>query len=759
MLLGGCPDRKPTPEKAPGPAESAVQADAPAQAATSVTESVSLLETAGSCEFWHEGLALDLGDPATAARRRFSPVSLEDVERVDRQGSRFAQIGASKVTYDFWLTEPQKATYIAARVHGTGSARMAAYVDGKRLGAARLKQGETRLIEIGPRDLELAPGRHRLTLSFSRRRSVPRIGGGTGITSFAEVDWVRIGDSRPLRATDAPPKRDSSITDVVLEEKPRRSVTLRERSSWRCPVWVQPNTRLRLSLGLWGPGEGTAEVLVARDEEEPVSLGEHKLGGEDPETPGWIELDESLAAYDGHLVELRLETREVTRGARVAFGEPRLERKTEPVPPAVTQKARRAVVVVLSGLSRVHKPPSGRNAGLPSLTHLSKEAVVFSGYRTPTTVPSAVMATLLTGRAPRAHALEDGVATLPDSVGTLAQSIKAESGHAAFFTGVPDSFAVYGLDRGWGTYAAISPVTDAPATRPLELAQKWLEENLTADGPQLVVVHLRGGHPPFDISRDRARELPPAEYGGFLDARRSAIQLAEVRGRHPVRLRKMPDEDWTRLAVLQKEALGKQDRELGSFFRWLKQEGAWDDTLVVVLGDVGAGERPDIPFAPAAPLSEARLHVPLLVKLPHGELGGQETNAPVTTVDVSYTLLAALGVDPELSQPSDDLRSVAAGRVPVVGRPLEATLGFEYSTRAESWLLSGTFGKVPKLCHLASDPACVNDTFDEHPITARALWQWTYDIENGDRKDAPKRAAAEMDRDAQAALTVWGAAQ
>src|SRR5690606_12436381 len=131
----------------------------------------------------------------------------------------------------------------------------------------------------------------------------------------------------------------------------------------------------------------------------------------------------------------------------------------------------------------------------------------------------------------------------------------------------------------------------------------------------------------------------PLEYGGDLDPRRAGLQLAAVRGRPRPQLRKLLDEDWTRLHAMQRAALEKQHVALARMFRWLQDEQLWDDSLVVVIGDVTAGEAPEVPFAPHAPLSEERMHAPLLIKWPGGAMAAHEVSQPVTTVDLSATLL------------------------------------------------------------------------------------------------------------------------
>jgi hypothetical protein len=180
------------------------------------------------------------------------------------------------------------------------------------------------------------------------------------------------------------------------------------------------------------------------------------------------------------------------------------------------------------------------------------------------------------------------------------------------------------------------------------------------------------------------------------------------------------------------------------------------------MGDVAPGEPPEVPYDPAGALEESRLLVPLLVKFPRGELGGKEVGSAVTAVDVWRTIMDALGLKVPEGAASVDLYDVAVGREPLQGRALVATLGNHYATRAGMWLLSGDFGRPPRLCQLDVDPACVADVFDRHALAGDALWRWTFDSESPPDSTAPRalplqrREPASIDPDTAAALTVWG---
>ena len=126
---------------------------------------------------------------------------------------------------------------------------------------------------------------------------------------------------------------------------------------------------------------------------------------------------------------------------------------------------------------------------------------------------------------------------------------------------------------------------------------------------------------------------------------------------------------------------------------------------------------------------------------------------------MSATLLTALGLPVPDYFEGMDLYAAAHGRVPVVTPPLVATAQGRYSTRLGSWLLRGELGKVPTLCAVDVDPACVNDVFDERTFAARALWLATFRSERAALR-APGRpqekVPAVLDPDTAAALTVWG---
>jgi arylsulfatase A-like enzyme len=733
----------------------AAPADADAPAAEPLAEQErgakpihDLLANLHNCEIRHRGISLDLGTRVDKSRRGFRVGPFEDTRDVSRGGATYTRLLARKTSYEFSLDEPIEGLFVSARVHGGAAKRMNIVLDDRRLGSVKITPGETRIVSVPPLAAALGAGRHVVTLSFVGRPPPEELG-------FAEVDWIRIGVEDDISATYAAPTREDIVSDVALDGRPRRAIVLRAPSTVRCPVRVSSDAKLKFSLGFWGSGRGTAEVRVVADGEAPVKLAERKIAGGAGAT--WVPLELELGAHGSRIVGLELSVLEASRGGRVVFGDPALVRGSEELPRI--PEAQTVVLIVAAGLERRHVPPWGPTAGLTAVGEIARQGTAFSGYRVSSTVAGAVVASILSGLPPRAHALEDPAARLPMSVRTISEMFKEAGGRTAMFTAAPTTFAAFGFEGGWDRYERYSPVKDVPAAEPLEAAAKWLEGAIGEDGApkRLLVVHARGAHPPWDIAKDDAAKLPPEEYAGPIDARRGAITLGNVRARRLRAQRKLDDEDWVRLRALESAALARQNDGLLRIMQVLQKKGAWNDALVILVGDVAPGDPPEVPFDPAGPLGEDRLGVPLLVKFPSGRFATKEVATGASEIDITRTVLAALRVGVPEEVRGIDLFQLAAGVEPLAGRPNVAVMGDSYATRLGSLLLAGQIGRAPTLCQLDVDPACLTDVFAKMPIAATALWQWTHDFEASARdRRRSDREPASVDADTAAALTVWG---
>lgn len=711
-------------------------------------ERIDLLKELSRCEIEHHGRLLDFGG-AQQPSRGFSAALAEPPPSIDRGGDTFERIFSRETLLDFWLDEPAPDESVTVRLHAMLAKWLYVAIDDKRLGAQKLALGETRALSFPTIPGGLARGRHRLSLRFS---GAPR----GSKEPIVDLDWVRIGPRLEAGANYAAPTLHDVVSDVVLDNVPKRSIVLRAPSVVRCFLRPSADAKLRVGLGFWGAGRGTAEIALVSDEKAPRVLSTRKISGGDGGSFTPVSLD--LAPAAGEVVGLELRAVEGSRGGRVVFGDPIISRASAAMPQ--TPPARTVVLVVLASVERGRLPPWGPAAGMPALADLAKHAVTFSAHRAPSSVPAASFASLISGTAPAVHGIERPGDRLRSKVATLAETLKEAGGRTALFTGVPTSFSPFGFNAGFDAFEVFSPVADLPASEPLTRAQSFLEQELASGGssPHLVVVEMRGGHPPWDLTREEAATLKPPEYSGILDPRRGGIILGALRDKTKKAARKIGDDDWIRLRALHDAALTKQDVALARLIASLKAKGAWNDTMLVVTSDVGLGSGPEIPFDPAAPLTEDRLLLPLIVRFPGDALGGKEVTLPSTATDVATTILKALGLEPS-AHSGADLFARGSGVASLGGDLDVAQTGGDYSARLAGWLLRGTAGKTPRLCASDIDPSCINDALDLRPAAARALWLAVFDAAADDARTAARlgpRQRAELDPETIAALTVWG---
>jgi hypothetical protein len=719
----------------------------PEAKSAAVERGVAVFQPASQCRVNHGGMFLDLGTDASHARRSYALGPFADVATDTWSDQSYTRFATPLVHYDFWLAEPVDHVELRIRAKAGSSTSLTASVDQTRLGTVRVGADAFQTLVFPGLKAPLGPGRHQLSLRWSGRAA-------SDGRPYGMAEWIHWATPGQPASQYRPPRERSLVDDVVLGGVPRRAIVLEAPGSLSCPLLVVRGTKLELGLGHSGEGGGVATIVARRDGARPHILAERRVTGSE----GWTDLSVDLDPLAGQLVQLELSGRGDARSGRLVFSEPRVVADVTPEPPG---RARLAVLVVASGLHRELLPPFGGTERLRHLHRLAEESARFSEYRVPTTVVGGVFATLLSGLPPIGHQLESSKARLPDRVHTLADRIRETSGESAFFTGVPHTRAAFGFERGWHHFESFSPVEDLPAAAPLSRARSWIEQSLERDPdvPRLVVIHLRGGHPPWDLSREEVAELEPREYHGLLEARRGGIVLSAIRNHERVAQRRLAPPDWVRLRALQMAALQKQDEALGSLIELLERSKVWDQTLFAFAGDVASGDPPEVPFGAERSLTEDSLLVPLWIKFPEKRAPAPAVPTPVSSADVTSTIALALGIQlpDELATPS--LYHLAKGHEPPVGRRLLATLGQEYAMRWGQWLLKGTSPKAPMLCELSVDPACAHDILDQSPLAAESLWRATF--EEHKRQRALESAAGSpepvlLDKDTAAALQVWG---
>jgi arylsulfatase A-like enzyme len=751
LVASGCSRKHPSePAAAASPAEPVGVENAAAQERAGRV----VLDISGgldACSLGHKGVLLDFGDPSMRAALHPGSIdrSLEraEDESVEHEGASWLRVRSRVLTSTFYwpavaTDDPEGNAYVEARVRGILARTASVSIDGRPVGVWTLGKGETRMvIARASSPLTMSPGGHELTLHF--------VGGARATDeALAEIDWAHVGTGEPGDPYAAPTHGEVAI-DATVGGRSMRSVSLRAPGFVHCSGWIPANATLEVSLATAGGGDADVEALLVRDRRSPIVLGTAHIDGDSTEWAPWsvpvtgLEGDGALASVELAVLRAGPKTHVLLGGAGVvAAGS---------APPATPLAVRNVVLVVLGSTAAKALAPWGGPHAVPVLSGVAAEGTTFGANRASSSLANAVVASMLTGLPARAHGLEDPGARLPDGVVTVEEACRQGGVATAMFTANPTTGAAFGFDRGWDTFVAHDPLEDGPATQVFDEAAAWMEAHKA--NRFFVVVHARGGHPPWDAAPEDLKSMAPDGYLGIIEPRRAAEALAKVR-KHPGRFK---DDDRMRAWALYDHAVDAHDEALGRLLASLRSAGHEDDTAVIVTGDVAASEAPSVPFDDSEALDEPLLATPLAIRWPSAHMpGGHHVDAPSTPVDLARTMLDSLGLDPPAAFQGVDLAGLAQGTAAVVERPLAATRASRFSVRWGPYVLMGLRERETRVCDLSLDPTCIADVRATSPLALEPIQRFAVDTLARRPPGSHARSPAVIDAHTMAALVRWG---
>ncbi|MDP2313072.1 MAG: sulfatase [Pseudomonadota bacterium] len=309
----------------------------------------------------------------------------------------------------------------------------------------------------------------------------------------------------------------------------------------------------------------------------------------------------------------------------------------------------------------------------PNLDRFAKEATVFSHAYAQSTITGPSHASILTSRYPseiagtsRAPSIGKDMYTLPEVLGTYGYQTAARVAGG-------DLNPLMGPTRGFDSYE--SSVDFGSLWHTLPMAVDWLDAADPAK-PFFLLLHGYDTHStylkptPFGLLTTGVSVLTPAQQATLnatelvLDGKRHAnfdlldgvtksllrprsaegkARLEELTSHTPRPLPVVPPEDEALIRKVYDGAAAYADVQFGFLLAKLEARGRLDDTVIVVLGDHGEALGEDGLFHRCCSLEDGLTHVPLLVRLPGGEGGGQRVDGVVELVDVMPTLLEFAG--------------------------------------------------------------------------------------------------------------------
>lgn len=313
------------------------------------------------------------------------------------------------------------------------------------------------------------------------------------------------------------------------------------------------------------------------------------------------------------------------------------------------------VLIVVDTLRADHLGVLGGPEGIsPNIDAFAKDGVTFANAITQASWTRASFATLYTSRLPSSHSCITKVSALPDDVLTVAE-VMSERGYAT--GGLPNNINVtrsFNFQQGFDYFSYQSPsyflwgsesvaqlsmynllnkklrymvggksYTVHEYYQPSEVvlanAKEYIEANTEKGNRFFLVVHLMEPHDPYFAH----------PYNG------EAVGRAWYPNPKP--------EEADRLRGLYQGEIRWMDQQLGDFFGWMKTEGLYDKSLVVMTADHGEEFYEHKGWWHGVTLYDEQIHVPLIVKLPEQELSGLVVPYQVRQMDVSPTVAALAG--------------------------------------------------------------------------------------------------------------------
>lgn len=169
-------------------------------------------------------------------------------------------------------------------------------------------------------------------------------------------------------------------------------------------------------------------------------------------------------------------------------------------------------------------------------------------------------------------------------------------------------------------------------------------KNRDKNKPFLLNAMFLAPHPPLDIpepyySKYESIELP--KNVGIWSDKQSPLQLYNLPGILGTRYKR---EDWQRIWPVYAGLVSLLDNCIGQIISALKNEGMYDDTIIVFTADHGEMLGSHCLWQKMCMYEEAT-HVPLAIKLPKGMKHVDKTDELVSHIDVLPTLCDLLGMD------------------------------------------------------------------------------------------------------------------
>ncbi|MEF8839642.1 MAG: sulfatase, partial [Haloarculaceae archaeon] len=349
--------------------------------------------------------------------------------------------------------------------------------------------------------------------------------------------------------------------------------------------------------------------------------------------------------------------------------------------------------VVLDTVRKDHLTPYGyEEPTTPTLASFAEDAAVFENAVAPAPWTLPVHASMFTGEYPSVHGATqespylEGSTTLATALSAAGYATSCYSSNAwitpythltdgfddsdNFFKAMPGDLLSGPLAKAWKTMndsdrlrtladrivalgnavherLAAGGGEDSKTPAVVDRTIDFIDDAEGAEAPFFSFINLMDAHLPYHPPEDLAEQFAPGVDSTDVCQNSKAYNCGAV---------DVDGAEWTAIRGLYDAEVRHMDDHLGRLFDWLRAEGRYEDTTIVVAADHGELHGEHDLYGHEFNVYDELVNVPLLVKHPEIQ-AGRDRETQVELVDLYHTILDATGVDPA-GEPVDTRRSL-----------------------------------------------------------------------------------------------------
>lgn len=272
-------------------------------------------------------------------------------------------------------------------------------------------------------------------------------------------------------------------------------------------------------------------------------------------------------------------------------------------------------------------------ANTPHMDALASDGISYTEAYSPISVTGPAFVSLMTGMPISDHNVTMNVfrggTSLAQEEDTLAERFQATQYRTGAFVSGFTLRESLGLNQGFNVY---SPPTGKGNRRwgnkTAARANAWMKKK---DGPVFLWYHTYDAHGPWD------------RWGTTCAKVASSVEERQILDRIPKYQRIEACIDEAEYATRYAKAVEFADRNVGRVIQALKDEGRYENALIIVTADHGESftER-ELWFDHGTTAHEEQLHVPLIIKYPQNTRAGEKDDRLVSLLDIAPTVLSVV---------------------------------------------------------------------------------------------------------------------